>query len=469
MLAFFRLNDPYRLLVIFLLLLAVRLPALIGNYDTSVQELNFMLVGEKMAAGASMYSEIWETTSPLAAAIFGIIDFLFGRSQTAYLLIAWLFVCVQVFLFNRLVLVNKVYNENTYVPGLVYGVLASLHADFFTLTPMLMSVTFVLPALNNIFRHIEIRAKRDEQILYIGLYMGLAYLFYLPMIVFSVGVLLVFILFTGTVTRRYIMLIYGLLVPMIMTSFYYLLLGRWQDFIVSALQPLFKGQLHSYVSYKFLLVILAVPTLFLVMSFFKMAVAGRFNNFQARLNQSTFVFLVFAVFTVILNDLSAPNAFYVLVPFLSYYLSHFFLLIKRRFFAEIGFAAFIVALIVSNYGGIFTIIDLKDKSYAQEYYLEDREYLQYKDKKIVVFGDNLKPYQYAKSATPFLNWKIAKEVLQRPDYYDNLTLILKGFKQDMPEIIIDYNSVMPSLRERILPLKEGYQLKSAGIYEKTNS
>ncbi|MEM9390503.1 MAG: hypothetical protein AAGA02_08515, partial [Bacteroidota bacterium] len=180
MLSFFRLNDPYRLLVIFLLLLAVRLPALLGSYDTSVQELNLMLTGERLASGFDMYSDVWETTSPISAGVFGVIDFLFGRSQTAYLIIAWIFVCIQVFFFNRLVLTNKVYNENTYVPGLVYGLVASLHSDFFTLTPMLMGVTFLLPALNNIFNHIEVRAKHDEQILYIGLYVGLAYLVYLP-------------------------------------------------------------------------------------------------------------------------------------------------------------------------------------------------------------------------------------------------------------------------------------------------
>lgn len=455
--------------MIFLLLLAVRLPALIGTYDMSVQELNFMLVGEKISSGASMYSDIWETTAPLSAALFGIIDFLFGRSQAAYIIIAWLFVCIQIFFFNRLVLVNKVYNENTYVPGLVYGVLASLHSDFFTLTPMLMSVTFVIPALNNIFRHIEIRAKRDEQILYIGLYMGLAYLFYLPMIVFSLGVLVVFILFTGTVTRRYIMLIYGLLVPILITSFYYVLLGRWQDFMLSALQPLFQGQGSSYVSYKFLIIILAVPTVFLILSFFKMALAGRFNNFQARLNQSTFVFLIFAILTISLNDMSTPNAYFILVPFLSYYLSHFFLLIRRRFFAELGFIVFVATLIVFNYGERFNIIHLKDESYSKKYYLDDQEYLQYEGQKIVSFGNNLRPYQHAKSATPFLNWKISKEVLERPDYYDNLTLILKGFKQDMPDIIIDDNGIMPALRERIIPLRENYQLKSPGIYEKINS
>ncbi len=190
-----------------------------GTYDSTVQELNFMLVGEKIADGAAMYSQVWETTAPLSAMVYGALDLIFGRSQVAYIIGAWLLICIQVFFFNRLVLSNKVYNENTYIPGLIYGILASLNPDFFSLTPVLMATTFLLPALNNIFSHIEVRAKRDEQILYIGLYVGLAYLFYLPMVIIGLGVLVVFVLFTGTVTRRYLMLIYGLLLPLDISSY----------------------------------------------------------------------------------------------------------------------------------------------------------------------------------------------------------------------------------------------------------
>ncbi|MEO0552051.1 MAG: hypothetical protein AAF149_02555 [Bacteroidota bacterium] len=466
MLSFFRLNDPYRLLVIFLLLLAVRLPALLGSYETSVQELNLMLVGERLASGFDMYSDVWETTSPISAGVFGIVDFLFGRSQTAYLIIAWIFVCIQVFFFNRMVLANKVYNENTYVPGLVYGLVASLHNDFFTLTPMLMGVTFLLPALNNIFNHIEVRAKHDEQILYIGLYVGMAYLVYLPMIVFGLAVLVAFVFFTGTVTRRYIMLFYGLLLPLLAISFYYLLLKRWQDFMYSALQPLFSGYQHWYVSYKFLLIMLAIPLLFLVMSFFKMASSGRFNNFQARLNQSMFLFMLFALGAIFLNDAGTPNAYFLLTPFFSYFLCHLFLLIKRKFIAEVSFLLFILSVALINYGN-FKILSNQD--YTNEYYINEGEYLQYTNKKIVVFGENKRPYNHASVATPFLNWEISKDVLQRPDYYDNLTIILKGFKQDMPDIIIDDSGVMPSLQERVVPLKENYKLKSAGIYERISN
>ncbi len=237
----------------------------------------------------------------------------------------------------------------------------------------------------------------------------------------------------------------------------------------SALQPLFAGYQHWYVSYKYLLVMMSVPVFFLLGSFFKMAASGRFNNFQARLNQSTFVFLLFAVGTIFLNDAGTPNTYFILVPFLSYFLSHLFLLIKRRFIVEISFAVFLATLVITNFGGVFNLIDLTKPLFSKDYFLKSGEYQEYRNSKILVIGSNLKPYQYAKMATPFLNWNISKKVLLRPNYYDNLTLVLKGFKEDMPDIILDDHEVMPSLQEKILPLRESYILKSPGVYKRVSN
>ena len=100
MLTFFRLNDPYRLVIIFFLLLALRIPAML-NDNLTIPELNYMLVGEKLTNGADLYSEIWDNIGPLSAMVYALIDFLFGKSQLAYQIIAWLFVFFQAFIFNR--------------------------------------------------------------------------------------------------------------------------------------------------------------------------------------------------------------------------------------------------------------------------------------------------------------------------------------------------------------------------------
>ena len=468
MLTFFRLNDPYRLIIIFFLLLALRIPSLLEDTLTE-PGLNYMLIGEKMADGTRLYSEIWANIGPLSAVVYGVIDFLFGRSQLVCQVVAWLLVFFQVFIFNRLLLFHKVYNENTYVPGLIYALLMSYFWDFFTLTPMLMSITFILLALYNIFSHIEFRAKRDEMILNIGLYLGLAYLFYLPTFILGLGTLLIFLFFTGTVTRRYFMLIYGYFLPFILASLYYLLTGRWQEFIYSFIQPLFFGYRNWYISYWAALLIFSVPIVLLILSLIKMGSSGRFNNYQARLNQAMFVWMAFSLGVVFLSEINAPNTYVIMVPVLSFYFSHYFLLIRRVFLAELVFFVFLVSIVVVNFGSIYDFFHVVKASNFESYRVPVNGYEQYADKKILVLGEDLSAYRYATAATPFLNWDISKSVFQNPGYYDNLSVILQGFENDPPEVIIDEKGVLPGILELVVPLRENYQPISPGIYQRINN
>ncbi|TRX50447.1 hypothetical protein FNH22_25750 [Fulvivirga sp. M361] len=465
MLTFFRLNDPYRLVIIFFLLLALRMPALISEETLTVPELNYMLVGEKLAAGESLYDGVWANIGPLSALVYGTIDFLFGRSQLAYQIFALLFVFVQAFFFNRILLINKVLNENTYIPGLIYAFLMSYFWDFFTLTPILMSVTFILLALHNIFSHIEFRARKDEMILNIGLFLGIAYLFYFPAFIFGLGTLVIFVLFTGTVIRRYFMLMYGYFLPFILTSLYFLVSGRWQDYSYSFLQPLFFGFRHWYTSYLSVLMILSVPLLLLVFSFLKMGSSGRFNNYQVRLNRAMFVWFLFSLVVVFLSDVNAPNTYVILVPSLAFYFGHFFLLMRRKWLAELTFILFIASLVYVNYGTTYSFSFFANRFHTEDYVIDNEKYKEFAGKKILVLGKDISPYRHAKMATPFLNWDISKSIFQNPDYYDNLSLIFKGFNDDMPELIIDKHAVMPVVFERIVPLSEFYESKLPGIYQ----
>ncbi len=468
MLTFFRLNDPYRLIIIFFMLLAFRVPFFVEDTLTA-PGLNYLLIGEKLADGERLYSEVWDNIGPLAAVVYGIIDFLFGRSQLAYQLISWFLVFFQVFIFNRLLLTHKAYNENTYLPGLIYALLMSFFWDFFTLTPLLMSMTFVLLALYNIFSHIEFRAKRDEMILNIGLYLGLAYLFYLPTFILGLGTLVIFLFFTGTVTRRYLMVIYGFILPFILAFLYFLLTGRSQEFIYNFVQPLFFGHRNWYVSYGAILLIFSVPLFLLVMSLIKMGSSGRFNNYQARLNQAMFVWLFFSLIVIFLGEINAPNTYIIMVPALSFYFTHYFLLMRRKWLAELVFLAFFVSLIMVNYGGVYDFFHVVKPSNFEDYRIPKDSYQQYANKKILVLGEDMHAYRHARAATPFLDWDISKSVFQNPGYYDNLSVILQGFENDPPEVIIDEKEVLPAIQEKIVSLRLNYKLVSPGVYQRVNN
>jgi len=206
---FFRINEPFRLVGAFLLLLIFRLPYWIEGPDLLLPELQWMLVGERMSDGYAMYFEIWDYTSPLSAAVYWFVDELFGRSTAVYHILVMTIAFFQVVLFNVIAYRNKFFPENGYIPALIYTVLISFSIDFLTLSPMLMGTTFVLLALNNVISQIEFRAKRDEKLLNIGFYLGIAALFHFPLIVLGPIMVAVLLLFSATITRRFFLIIYG--------------------------------------------------------------------------------------------------------------------------------------------------------------------------------------------------------------------------------------------------------------------
>ena len=121
MLGYFRINDPYRLVIIFFLLLLFRMPYLISSDWLSIPELEWMLVGEKLNEGALLYVDVIDDIGPLSAMVYKGFDFLFGRSPLTIQIIGLIVFFFQIFYINFLALKHKMYNENNYLPVQKYS------------------------------------------------------------------------------------------------------------------------------------------------------------------------------------------------------------------------------------------------------------------------------------------------------------------------------------------------------------
>lgn len=465
MLSFFRINDPYRIIVIFLFLVVLRLPVLTSTDMLTIPELRYMVVGEKLAEGAVLYVGVWDSLSPLSAWVFWLIDELFGRSQSTYHTIATLLVFVQVVRFNRLMLSNKAYNENTYIPGLIYALLGSLFFDFFTLSPALIGMTFILMALDRVFSQIEIRAKRDEPIFYTGLFLGLATLCHLPYCVFLIAILLMLLLFSATVSRRYMLVIFGFFLPIVLLWVYYYLIDGTKDLSHNWWQGYFRSKV-LYTDIPSLLTLSAFPTGYLLIGLWRIIGWGRFTNFQTRLIQAMICWILFSVIYLLITNALQPSSLFVLVPGWAFFVSHFLLLIRRRWIAEIVFLLLITTVVYLNLGSFYDArlpSRLVDKdSMAPATRPED----QLQGKKILVMGNEVQCYQYNTLATPYFNWDLAKDLFDNLEFYDNLSHLYWHLKNDPPEVIVDMEGKWPSLEDKIPYLKKHYRQGRGGMYWK---
>lgn len=429
----------------------------------TVPELSYMLVGEKITNDSLLYSEIWDDIAPLSAFVYGIIDFLFGRSQLAFQILAYILACYHVYIFNKIMLVSRAFAENTYIPGYIYAILTSISYDMVTLSPFLIGLTFILMALGNIFSHIEVRAKRDEDILNIGIYIGLATICYLPFSIYAICTLVIFILFTGTVGRRYALMTFGFFLPIILTAGYFYLTNRISDFVYCFLAPFTIVNKVWFISMKHTLILFTVPIAFFILAFLRVARGTRLTNYQARLTQGMFVWFVFSGLFIILSDVNSPSVYIALGAAISFYLTHYYIVKKRGFFTEMSFLLF-VALVVTT--AIFTTFKspLKDYFDDSDYLVTTKNAKKEKVKRILILDDDIKPYINSKSATPFINWQLSRRIFENLDYYDNLTLIHNGFKSELPDEIIDPNHVMESVFDRIPSLSIEYRKTREGNY-----
>jgi len=449
---------------IFLLLFLIRLPVFISDGFLTIPELNWMLIGEKLAAFQLPYIGVWDNVAPLSALTYGLIDLMFGRSQLAYVVIATLLVTYQCSIFNGFLLGSKAYNENTFVPALVYGLLASCFFDFFTLSPVLLSFTWVLLAIRVVFYQVD-SPLQDVNILTAGLLLSLAALFYLPSAVFLCSILFAFILFANLTLRQYLLLIYGSCLPIVFVALIFYWLDGFSPFVRQYLLSYFNLEPIHTMGLFSLLFIGFVPLIFFLIALFRVTQESiRYNNHQTRLQQVMLAMLGGGLLILMLDKERSAHHLLFIVPPLAFYITHYFLNIERIILAEALMSLLLIYVVMVNYGALYEFFGIDTITKSKQLLVQPTPYDdQVQGKKILMLGENLNVYKNAQLATPYLDWQLSAPKLREVDYYDNLSQVYVNFSNDMPEIIIDETQTMPPLLSRIPKLKAAYQ-KQGNLY-----
>jgi hypothetical protein len=464
-LRFFRLNDPYRLLALLLILCLFSLPMLIDPAMATIQELKSFLVGEALNGGKSLYVQLVDDTAPLTAWIFKWLEALFGRSLTARRLLALLVIFFQASFFGILLINNKAYNENTYLPSLVFGLLAFYSFDMLSVSPELLASTALLFALNNLFKEIEFKVQRDEIILNLGVYLGVASLLVFSYTIFLFGTLAILMLFTRVTFRKASLLVFGFLLPhAIIFSFYFF----WDNQGALAgyfYLPNMTLETWALVSFRSILILGIVPILYFVLSLFMVNREAHFTKYQSQLLQVMFLWLLVAAVEIVATRARTPHSFFTFVPPLAYFISHYLLLIRRKRIAEIMLWIFLVGLLTMNWAtrkGKVSMVNFAPlfPSYASGTTIKER--------RVLVLGDEFGVYRKNQMAGYFLNWNLSKGIFEHPEFFENVILIDQCFQQDPPEVIIDRQNLLQPFMEKIPQMKSQFR-READMYYRINN
>lgn len=439
MLGFFRINDPYRLLILFLAVFLLRLPYLIGS-EPLIYETNWLLLGEALNSGKVLYKDLVSPIAPLSAWVYMVVNFIFGKSILALQLLSALLVTYQFSLFNNIMLRNKAYNENSYIPALIYALMMFIFYDFFTLSPALISLTFILLVLDNIYLRIENKLN-DATILKTGLFMGIAVLFYLPSILFFVATILSFAMLTSLVLRRYLLFLYGFLFPFGILFIYFFWHESLQNLIVQWIEFNLFSQTAPLIDYKSIFIIVGLPVIVFLISLYKTFSVGRFTNYQVRVQQVMFIMFLAALGSWWVSDEKAPYELLLFIPSFAFFITHFILQFNKRSRAELFTFGFSILLIGIGYCLYYqnTLIhhygDFNKLQTSQTVYHQ-----QVKNKKAMILGANPATYKEAKMvATKFYHPELSIKILDDMSEKERLIELYDDIQKNQPEVIIDLN------------------------------
>lgn len=446
MLTFFKTNDPYRLVGVFLLLLVIRVPMFIADVPLLLPELKWLLIGERLGSGDYiMYQDVWDYTAPLSVFVYKWLFIFFGKTRVPYFILSVILVVVQAGIFNNVMLRNKAYNSSTYVPALIYMIFMNAFFDFLTLSPVLLSMTFVLLAMNNLFKRMDNQTK-DELFIFTGVYLGIATLFFLPTIWFFVITILSLVLYTGSIFRRMMLLIYGFVLVIGLAGLYFFWFDDYLIFQHHVFKSLWVIETIKYLNWTELAMATAIPLLIFFTSIYQARKLGKYINFQEKIQQVMLMFFLSGFLALMMVREVSTYQLIFFVPTVAFFVTHYLVLIKHWLVAEL-IAGFIVILVLFNHL-LFSYQWFHVDEFVSYESLMVKESVYdklVKGKEIVVLGDELHHYKNASLATPYLNWPLSQIQLKQLNYYDNSAEVFVNFNEDLPEVIIDLEQTMPEL------------------------
>jgi hypothetical protein len=458
---YFRINDPYRLIGLLILSLIICLPLFIDVPPVTVPELKGILLGEKMNEDFRMYTGIVDSASPLSAWFHELIDSLFGRSLLARHILAFALIFLQGAYIGIMFIIRKAFNENTYIPSFIYCLLFFFSWDTLALSSELIGSTFLLLAINSLFKEVEFRVQRDETVLNVGLFISIASLFSFAFIVYLFCVMVILVFFTRTTLRKFLLLTFGFLLPhFLMITIGYLngSLGKmWEYYYLANL----GFDRHVFVSTKTLFLLSVLPLTYFVVSLIMLQREARFSKYQSQLLQIIFLWMGFSFLYLFYCKDLRPQHLMVFIPGFAFLFTHFFLFIRRKKFIEMNAWILLIGIVSCAYLARYNKVD----SIRYDNLVVPRNNTGLEGKKILVLEDDLSYFQLNRQATPYLNWRLSEDVFRNSDYYENVTEVYRSFKLDPPDLVIDRENLLKPFLERSPELQKQYRRKG-DVYQK---
>jgi hypothetical protein len=138
---------------------------------------------------------------------------------------------------------------------------------------------------------------------------------------------------------------------------------------------------------------------------------------------------------------------------------------RRKKFVQLNSWVLFLGIVTVAYLGRFNKIASIDYNTL---WVKERT-LPMEGKRILVLDDMPDLYTRNHLATPFLNWKLSREIFRNPDYYENVTQVYHAFMTDPPDVVIDRENLLAAFLERMPEIKSVYQRQGDQYVRRANN
>jgi hypothetical protein len=281
--------------------------------------------------------------------LYGLLSTIAGSNIIVRTAISFAIVVAIVFLLVNFNTTNFFINERTYLPALIYVLAGGLFPEYQSLNPALPASLLLLAA---IIRIIDGYRKPDlaNNFYDAGLFISAGSLFYANLIWFGILVIIGIALIRNMNISEVFISLLGLLTPYVILFGAYYALGKDLRVLLSLL---WQNLLAGIVKYHINKVTIVALIFFLIVIVVSLGYLMTLLNSKKIKSRKTFslliwTFLISAAIYILLPSVSVEMVWIAAIP-VSYFLTHYFVFIKKKLVPEIFFSGILLMVLVIQF------------------------------------------------------------------------------------------------------------------------
>jgi hypothetical protein len=276
--------------------------------------------------------------------LYGVLSSLIGTNPLPGIIVSLALVSLMAFFIVNLNTILFFINERTFLPALIYILISGLFPQYQLLNPAIISAMFLMLALRRIM--VAYRVQGTAYSFFdAGILIGTGSLFYANLIWFGILIIIgIAILRTGNIKEIAISFI-GLVTPFILTFGIYYVIGRDLKDLLSLLDYNLFGKQANYVFTRLMITTIIYLGFCTLLSIVYLLGVMNTKKIKSRKTYSLFIwiFLIAVGIYFILPAVSVEIVWITGIP-LSYFLTHYFLYIKKKYLPEILLSLLIILI-----------------------------------------------------------------------------------------------------------------------------